>query len=159
MLANNLPKLSNVNDHKSEFNKSQKRDPGASKTEEDWRPLSSVSDTRSNKTPEWEQSDIKLERQDSNPSQWRESFRRILYEDTILAQCIRTLFRKQGDRSFVNPYDNWNGNFDPNARADRRWWNSSSRHRRPNYLKRAAWKRAWKNYSRPLNGPWLKEGL
>ena len=84
-----------------------------------------------------------------------ETFRRILHEDTTLAERIRTLFRKQGMTivsiltavgmaisTLVLALTGGGGVCPP-------------RHHIPTHPTRAIWKSGWKNTSRPLGVPWL----
>ena len=106
-LANNLAKLSDVDDRKSEVEKHLARE-RQKLTETDDTEIQQ--DTRDRmKKLQGELSDLELERQArlealstnkaarrSQINRIRETIRRLLHEDTTLAERIRTLFRKQG---------------------------------------------------------------
>lgn len=106
-LANNLAKLSNVDDQKSEIEKHLARE-HQKLTETDDTEIQQEIRDRIRKL-ESALSDIELERQSrlealstnraalrSQINRIRETFRRLLHEDTTLAERIRTLFREQG---------------------------------------------------------------
>lgn len=106
-LANNLAKLSNIDDEKSEVEKDLARQ-HQKLTETDDPGLQQEIRDRIRKL-ESALSDIELERQSrlealsanraalrSQINRIRETFRRLLHEDTTLAERIKTLFREQG---------------------------------------------------------------
>ncbi|MEW8329975.1 MAG: hypothetical protein AB2692_03495, partial [Candidatus Thiodiazotropha sp.] len=106
-LANNLAKLSDVDDRKSQVEKHLARE--RRKLTETGDPEMQQEIRDRIRKLEGELSDIELERQArlealsanraalrSQISRIRETFRRLLHEDTTLAERIRTLFREQG---------------------------------------------------------------
>ena len=120
------------------------------------------------KNLERELSDIKLERESrlealsanraalrSQINRIRRIFRRILHEDTTLAERICTLFRKQGNTiasiltaagmavsTLVLALTGGGGVCTP-------------RHHLPSHPTRAIWRSGWENTPRPLGVPWL----
>ena len=106
-IVNNLAKLSEVDERKSEVEKTL--GPGASKLTQTSDPDIQQEIRDRIKNLEREFSDIKIERESrlealsskraalrSQINRIRETVRRILHEDTTLAERIRALFRKQG---------------------------------------------------------------
>ena len=96
-LANNLAKLTSIDDRKSEVERHLARE-NRKLTETDDTEMKREVRDRIRKL-ESVLSDIELERQATLRSQInriRETFRRLLHEDTTLAERIRTLFCEQG---------------------------------------------------------------
>ena len=83
----------------------------------------------------------------------RETFRRLLHEDTTLVERIRTLFREQGITiaSILTAFA-WQSRHlclrSPVVGEVRLCW-------LPSHLTRAVRKSRWKNTYRPLGAPWL----
>ena len=106
-MVNNLAKLSKVDEPKSEVEEHLAQE--QQKLTETGDPEIQQEIWDRIKNLERELSDIKIERESrlealsanraalrSQINRIRETFRRILHEDTTLAECIRILFRKQG---------------------------------------------------------------